>query len=188
MAMQVILLERVENLGQMGDEVSVKDGYARNFLLPRKKALRATKEARQRFEVERAQLEARNLERKKDAEAVAGKLDGQSAVLLRQASEGGQMYGSVTGRDVADLFTAKGFTLDKRQVVIDGSIKTLGLHRIRVQLHPEVTVSVTVNIARSEEEAERQTVAPADAAAFFEEGAAPKPEGEAETEEPKPAG
>lgn len=187
--MQVILLERVDNLGQMGDEVSVKDGYARNFLLPRKKALRATKEARLRFEQERVQLEARNLERKKDAEAVGAKLDGQSAVLLRQASEGGQLYGSVTGRDVADLFTAKGFSLDKRQVVVDGSIKTLGLHKIRVVLHPEVAVSVTINIARSEEEAERQTSATTpDAAAFFEEGAGPKPEGEAEGEaEAKPA-
>jgi len=183
--MQVILLERVENLGQMGDEVSVRDGYARNFLLPRKKALRATKEARARFEKERVQLEARNLERKAEAEAVGAKLDGQSAVLLRQASEGGQLYGSVTGRDVAELFTAKGFSLEKRQVVIDASIKTLGLHKIRVVLHPEVSVSVTVNVARSEEEAERQTAAPADAAAFFEEGAAPQPE--AAEGEAKPA-
>src|SRR5262245_9555209 len=132
--MQVILLERIENLGQMGDEVSVKDGYARNFLLPRKKALRATKEARERFEKERAQLEARNLERKKDAEAVSTKLDGQSAVLLRQASESGQLYGSVTGRDIAEVFTAKGFTLDKRQVVIDIAIKTLGLHKVKIAL------------------------------------------------------
>jgi len=173
--MQVILLERVENLGQMGDEVVVKDGYARNFLLPRKKALRATKEARARFETERVQLEARNLERKAEAKQVGAKLDGQAAVLLRQASESGQLFGSVTGRDVSEAFTAKGFSLDKRQVVIDGSIKTLGLHKIRVVLHPEVAVSVTVNIARSEEEAQRQTSAGAapDAAAFFEEGAAP---------------
>jgi len=177
--MQVVLLERVENLGQMGDVVTVKDGYARNFLLPRKKALRATKEALGRFDKERAQLEARNLERKKEAEAVGVKLEGQSAVLLRQASEGGQLYGSVTPRDVAEAFTGKGFTLDKRQVTLDGSIKTLGIHKVRVVLHPEVSVSINVNIARSEEEAERQTAAGAavpDTAAFFEEGAAPQPE------------
>jgi len=187
--MEVILLERVENLGQMGDVVSVKAGYARNFLLPRRKALRATKDAMARFEAERVQLEARNLERKAEAEAVAGKLNGQSAVLLRQASESGQLYGSVTGRDVADAFTAKGFSLDKRQVVIDGSIKTLGLHSMKIVLHPEVSVAVTVNVARSEEEAERQTAAgAADAAQFFEEGAGPKLEGEAEAEtDEKPA-
>ena len=180
--MQVILLERVENLGQMGDEVTVKDGYARNFLLPRKKALRATKSARERFEKERAQLEARNLERKKDAEQVSTKLDGQSTVVLRQASEGGQLYGSVTPRDVAEAFTAKGFTLDKRQVVIETAVKTLGLHKLKVVLHPEVSVSVTVNVARSEEEAQRQTAGTApDAAAFFEEGAGPQPEGETES-------
>jgi len=181
--MQVILLERVENLGQMGDEVVVKDGYARNYLLPRKKALRATKQARERFEQERVQLEARNLERKKEAEAVGAKLEGQSVVLLRQASEGGQLYGSVSSRDVAEAFTAKGFSLEKRQVVIEQAIKTLGLHKLKVALHPEVSVSVTVNVARSEEEAERQTAAGTvpDAAAFFEEGAGPKaeePEGE----------
>jgi large subunit ribosomal protein L9 len=180
--MQVILLERVENLGQMGDEVTVKDGFARNFLLPRKKAMRATKEARERFEKERTQLEARNLERKKDAEQVAAKLDGQSSVLLRQASEGGQLYGSVTARDVAEAFTAKGFSLDKRQIEIVIAIKTLGIHKLKVVLHPEVSVSVQVNVARSEEEAQRQTETPADAAAFFEEGAAPKPEGAAEAE------
>ena len=185
--MQVVLLERVEHLGQMGDVVTVKDGYARNFLLPRKKALRATKEAMARFEKERVQLEARNLERKQEAEAVGGKLEGQSAVLLRQASEGGQLYGSVTPRDVAEAFTAKGFSLDRRQVTLDGSIKTLGIHKVRVVLHPEVSVTINVNIARSEEEAERQTAAGAapDAATFFEEGAGPKAEPEAEA--PKPA-
>ena len=154
--MQVILLERVENLGQMGDEVVVKDGYARNYLLPRKKALRATKQARERFEQERVQLEARNLERKKEAEAVGTKLEGQAVVLLRQASEGGQLYGSVSSRDVAEAFTAKGFSLEKRQVVIEQAIKTLGLHKLKVALHPEVSVTVRVNVARSPEEAELQ--------------------------------
>jgi large subunit ribosomal protein L9 len=154
--MQVILLERIGRLGQMGDVVTVKDGYARNFLLPQKKALRATKENLARFETNRAQLEARNLELKKEAEAVAAKLDGQSFVAIRQAGDTGQLYGSVTPRDVVEIVTAGGFSIDRRQVVLDKPIKTLGLHATRIALHPEVIVGVTLNVARTEDEAERQ--------------------------------
>jgi large subunit ribosomal protein L9 len=154
--MQVILLERIGRLGQMGDVVNVKDGYARNFLLPQKKALRATKENLARFESNRTQLEARNLELKKEAEAVAGKLDGQSFVAIRQAGDTGQLYGSVTTRDVVEIVTAGGFSIDRRQVVLDKPIKTLGLHTTRIALHPEVIVGVTLNVARTEDEAERQ--------------------------------
>jgi large subunit ribosomal protein L9 len=154
--MQVILLERIGRLGQMGDVVSVKDGYARNFLLPQKKALRATQENLARFERDRAQLEARDLELKKDAEAVAGKLAGQSFLAIRQAGDTGQLYGSVTTRDIADVVTAGGFTIDRRQIVLDRPIKTLGLHQTRVALHPEVIVQIALNVARSEDEAERQ--------------------------------
>ena len=154
--MQVILLERIGRLGQMGDVVTVKDGYARNFLLPQKKALRATKENLARFELNRAQLEARNLELKKEAEAVAAKLDGQSFVAIRQAGDTGQLYGSVTPRDIVEIVTAGGFSIDRRQVVLDRPIKTLGIHATRIALHPEVIVSVTLNVARTEDEAERQ--------------------------------
>jgi large subunit ribosomal protein L9 len=154
--MQVILLERIGRLGQMGDVVNVKDGYARNFLLPQKKALRATKENLARFETNRSQLEARNLELKKEAEAVAAKLDGQSFVAIRQAGDTGQLYGSVTTRDVVEIVTAGGFSIDRRQVVLDKPIKTLGLHATRIALHPEVIVGVSLNVARTEEEAERQ--------------------------------
>lgn len=154
--MDVILLERIGRLGQMGDVVKVKDGYARNYLLPKGKALRATKENRARFERERAQLEARNLELKREAEAVAAKLDGQSFVVLRQAGDTGQLYGSVSTRDVADLVTAGGFTIARAQVLLDRPIKTLGLNEVRIGLHPEVVVKVIVNVARTEEEAERQ--------------------------------
>lgn len=154
--MEVILLERIGRLGQMGDVVKVKDGYARNFLLPQGKALRATKENRSRFEKDRAQLEAHNLELKREAEAVAVKLEGKSFVVLRQAGDSGQLYGSVSTRDVAELVTAGGFTLERRQVLLDKPIKTLGLNEVRIGLHPEVTVKVTVNVARTEEEAERQ--------------------------------
>jgi large subunit ribosomal protein L9 len=154
--MQVILLERIGRLGQMGDVVNVKDGYARNFLLPQKKALRATEDNLKRFEKDRAQLEARNLELKKEAEAVAAKLEGKTFLAIRQAGDTGQLYGSVTTRDIADLVTAGGFSVDKRQIVLDRPIKTLGLQPIRVALHPEVIVQVTLNIARSEDEAERQ--------------------------------
>jgi large subunit ribosomal protein L9 len=154
--MQVILLERIGRLGQMGDVVNVKDGYARNFLLPQKKALRATPDNLARFEKDRGQLEARNLELKKEAEAVAGKLGGQSFLAIRQAGDTGQLYGSVTTRDIADVVTAGGFSLDRRQVILDRPIKTLGLQPVRVALHPEVIVQVTLNIARSQDEADRQ--------------------------------
>jgi large subunit ribosomal protein L9 len=176
-AMQVILLERVEKLGQMGDVVRVKPGFARNFLLPQKKALRATKENLERFEKQRAQLEANNLRLKGEAEAVAKKLDGLSIVLLRQAAETGQLYGSVTGRDVAEAVTAAGFTVDHRQVRIDRPIKTLGIVQTRVMLHPEVAATITVNVAKSEEEAERQAAGEVPSAeAIFE---APPPAAEA---------
>ena len=154
--MQVILLERIGRLGQMGDVVNVKDGYARNFLLPQKKALRATEENLARFEKDRAQLEARDLELKKEAEAVAGKLAGQNFLAIRQAGDTGQLYGSVTPRDIAEVVTAGGFTIDRRQIVMDRPIKTLGLHQTRVALHPEVIVQIMLNVARSEDEAERQ--------------------------------
>ena len=155
--MQVILLERIGRLGQMGDLVNVKDGYARNFLLPQKKALRATDDNRKRFEKDRAQLEARNLELKKEAEGVSTKLDGHSFVAIRTAGDTGQLYGSVSTRDIAEIVTAGGFSVDKRQIVIDKPIKTLGLHEIRVALHPEVTVKVSLNVARSQDEADRQS-------------------------------
>lgn len=154
--MQIILLERIASLGQMGDVVRVRDGYARNFLLPQGKALRATKENAKRFEAERTQLEARNLERKGEAAAVAAKLDGQSFVVVRQAGETGQLYGSVSARDLADTLTAGGFTVGRSQVVLNQPIKTIGLHTVAIALHPEVESNVTVNVARSEDEAERQ--------------------------------
>lgn len=154
--MDVILLERVEKLGQMGDVVDVKPGYARNFLLPRGKALRANKANRQRFENERAQLEARNLELRTEAEAVQVKLDGESVIVIRQASESGQLYGSVATRDIAAGLTEGGFSVERRQVVLQRPIKVLGLHDVTIRLHPEVTATVSVNVARTEDEAERQ--------------------------------
>ena len=154
--MQVILLERVEKLGQMGDEVKVKDGFARNFLLPQKKALRATKANRDYFATQKAQLEANNLERKKDAEAVAAKLKGQVFALLRQAGDRGQLYGSVSPRDISDVITKGGFTVARTQVALDKPIKMIGLVPVGVVLHPEVKVGVTINVARNEDEAERQ--------------------------------
>jgi large subunit ribosomal protein L9 len=154
--MQVILLERIGRLGQMGDVVNVKNGYARNFLLPQKKALRATEDNLARFETNRAQLEARDLELKKEAEAVAAKLAGKSFVVIRQAGDTGQLYGSVTPRDIAEIVTAGGFSIDRRQIVIDRPIKTLGVHATKVALHPEVIVNVSLNVARTDDEAERQ--------------------------------
>jgi large subunit ribosomal protein L9 len=154
--MEVILLQRIGRLGQMGDVVTVKNGFARNFLLPQKKALRATPENLARFEKDRGQLEARNLELKKEAEAVASKLGGQSFVAIRQAGDTGQLYGSVTTRDIATVVSGGGFSIDRRQVVLDRPIKTLGIQRVRVALHPEVIVEVLLNIARSDDEAERQ--------------------------------
>ncbi len=152
----VILLERVENLGQMGQVVKVRPGYARNYLLPQKKALRATKENLAYFEKQRAQLEAQNLQRRSEAEQVAQKLDGISVVIIRQAGESGQLYGSVSARDIAQAITEAGFTVGRGQVVLDKAIKTLGLYKQRVVLHPEVSVTVTVNVAQSPEEAEMQ--------------------------------
>lgn len=154
--MQVILLERIAKLGQMGDEVRVKDGYARNFLLPRHKALRANEANRKKFEGQRAQLEARNLELKSEAERVGETIDGKVLVLVRQAGETGQLYGSVSTRDVAEALTKDGASVSRNQVVLNAPIKTIGLHVLPVQLHPEVEVSITINVARSEAEAERQ--------------------------------
>lgn len=154
--MDVILLERVEKLGQMGDVVDVKPGYARNFLLPRGKALRANKANRERFENERAQLEARNLELRTEAEAVQVKLDGESVTVIRQASESGQLYGSVATRDIAEGLTEGGFSVERQQVILQRPIKVLGLHDVTVRLHPEVTATVSVNVARTQDEAERQ--------------------------------
>jgi large subunit ribosomal protein L9 len=168
--MEVILLQRIESLGQMGDVVKVKPGFARNYLLPQKKALRATKDNMARFEGQRAQLEAANLERRSDAEKVSGKLDGLTIVIVRQAGETGQLYGSVTARDIAEGVTEAGFTVVRNQVMMDRPIKMLGLHPVRVALHPEVVVTITVNVAKSEEEAEVQLeaggfVSPAEAEA-----------------------
>jgi len=154
--MEVILLERVAKLGQMGETVKVRDGFARNFLLPRGKALRATKTNKEHFETQRAQLEARNLERRKEAESVGEKLNGQTFTVIRQAGETGVLYGSVSTRDLAETIGQGGFTVSRDQVVLNTPIKTLGLHVVPVSLHPEVEVRVTINIARSPEEAERQ--------------------------------
>jgi large subunit ribosomal protein L9 len=197
--MHVILLERVEKLGQMGDEVRVKDGFARNFLLPKKKALRATKANREYFQAQKAKLEAHNLERKKEADAIAKKLNGKSFLLIRQAGDRGQLYGSVSPRDVAVAIEAGGFKVDRHQVQISQAIKTIGLFTLPVVLHPEVKVSITINVARSEDEAERQArgenvlaerteqeEAVVNAEALFEEGAGPKPE-EPTEEEPAEA-
>src|SRR5208282_5061248 len=191
--MHVILLERVEKLGQMGDEVKVKDGFARNYLLPKKKALRATEKNRAFFETQRAQLETRNLEKKSEAEKIAKKLDGKTFVLLRQAGDRGQLYGSVSPRDISEIITTGGFNVDRTQVPLDKAIKTIGLFPVAVVLHPEVRVTVTVNVARTEDEAERQArgedvlaerteaeEAVVDAEALFEEGAGPAAQEETE--------
>lgn len=154
--MQVILLERVEKLGQMGDVVTVKPGFARNFLLPKNKAMRATKDNLAYFETRKTQFEATNLERRQEAEAIGGKLDGVKIVVIRQAGDGGQLYGSVTARDIGDGLAEKGFTVDRGQVAIDRPIKALGLSQERIRLHPEVAVSITVNVARSVDEAALQ--------------------------------
>ncbi len=174
--MQVILLERVAKLGQMGEVVKVKDGYGRNYLLPQGKALRANATNMARFEATKAQLETRNLETKTEAASLAEKLDGQTFVIIRSASDGGALYGSVTTRDVADAATENGFSVDKRQVVLQGPIKELGIHSVTVRLHPEVDCTVRVNVARSIEESELQAsgksiqelAAEAEAAADFE--------------------
>lgn len=154
--MQVVLLERVEHLGQMGDIVSVRDGYARNYLIPGGKALRATKVNIAGFEQRRTQLEAQNLERRQDAEALRGRVDGRPVIVIRQAGEGGQLYGSVNARDVAQALTEDGVSIGKHQVRLEASLKALGLHPVRIALHPEVNCWITVNVARSMEEAELQ--------------------------------
>jgi large subunit ribosomal protein L9 len=194
--MQVILLERVEKLGQMGDEVKVKDGFARNFLLPKKKALRATKANREYFQAQKAQLEAHNLKRRGEAQKIADKLNGQTFTLIRQAGDRGQLYGSISPRDVATAITGGGFTVDRHQVHISTAIKSIGLFTIPVVLHPEVKVNITVNVARSEDEAERQArgenvlaektdaeEAKVAAEDLFEEGAAPAADAEEEAAE-----
>jgi len=154
--MEVVLLERVEKLGQMGDVVNVKNGYARNYLLPQKKALRASKENLSVFEAQRAQLEADNLSRRDEATKVGEKLDGEAVIVIRAASESKQLYGSVSTQDIAKSVTEAGFTVTRKQIELDVVLKTLGLHNVKVRLHPEVVVSVMVNIARSDEEAEIQ--------------------------------
>jgi large subunit ribosomal protein L9 len=155
-AVELILLQRVDKLGQMGDVVKVKPGYARNFLLPQKKALRASKDNRAKFEQQRAQLEAQNIKRREEAERIAERVVGLSVVIIRQAGESGSLYGSVSARDISDAATAAGLTVSRSQVVLEHPIKTLGLSQVRVALHPEVSISVTANVARSAEEAERQ--------------------------------
>ncbi len=154
--MQVILLERVPKLGQMGEIVTVRDGYARNFLIPQRKAMRATDQAKKDFERRRVQLEARNLELKQEAQKVAARIDGESVTILRQAGESQQLYGSVNARDIAEAFSAAGIALDRKQIVMDAPLKTLGIHEITVALHPEVEVKLRVNVARSTEEADIQ--------------------------------
>ena len=154
--MKVVLLERVENLGAIGDVVSVKDGFARNFLLPRDKARRATSANLKAFELDRAAIEARNEKNKSEAQKVADKIDGQTYVMIRQAGETGQLYGSVAGRDVAEAIQAEGGKVERSQVVLNTAIKTLGVHEVLVRLHAEVTATVKINVARSADEAERQ--------------------------------
>ncbi|MGB3391714.1 MAG: 50S ribosomal protein L9 [Pseudaminobacter sp.] len=154
--MEVILLERISRLGQMGETVRVRDGFARNFLLPQGKALRANDANKKKFESQRAQLEARNLERKSEAEKVAEKLDGLSFVVVRSAGETGQLYGSVSTRDIADIISAEGFSIDRNQVELNHPIKTIGLTNVAIALHPEVEVTITLNVARTADEAERQ--------------------------------
>jgi large subunit ribosomal protein L9 len=180
--MQIVLLERIEKLGQMGDIVTVRDGYGRNYLIPHGKALRATKANLAEFERRRVQLEAANLQRKDEASAAATKIDGRSVVVLRQAGEGGQLYGSVNARDIAAAFTEDGVTLDRHQVRLDSPLKALGIHQVRVALHPEVHITVAVNVARTREEAEIQAnpeLAAAAAAAEAAERAAEQAEAEA---------
>ena len=194
--MQVILLERVEKLGQIGDEVRVKDGFARNFLLPQKKALRANPSNLEYFQTHKAHLAARKLEPKSEAPKIADNLEGKTFVLLRQAGDRGQLYGSVSPRDIADVITAGGFTVSRTQVPLDKAIKDIGLSPVNVVLHPEVRVKITLNVARTEDEAERQArgedvlaekteaeEAKVDAEELFEEGAGPKEESEEAVEE-----
>lgn len=172
---ELILLERVENLGQLGDVVRVKPGYARNYLLPQKKALRANKDNLARFEQQRAHLEAQNLKRKEEAERIAERVGGLTVVIIRQAGKSGSLYGSVSTRDIADACTEAGLGINRSQVNLDQPIKTVGLVQVSVSLHPEVAITVTVNVARSADEAERQ--------ARGEQGTAPEPADEPTIEE-----
>lgn len=197
--MEIILLERVTKLGQMGDVVRVKDGYARNFLLPRGKALRATKDNRAKFDTMKADLEARNLAAKGEAEKVAAQIDGRNVIVLRQASDTGQLYGSVSSRDLVGLLEAEGIHVDRNQILLDQPIKTIGRHKINIALHPEVEVGVTATVARNAEEAERiargedvtvrrededeAAAALAAAEEFFEEGTGETEAGETDGEE-----
>jgi len=183
---ELILLQRVEKLGQMGDVVKVKPGFARNYLLPQRKALRASRDNLARFEQERAQLEAQNLKRREEAERVAERVVGLAVVIIRQAGESGSLYGSVSARDVAEATTQAGLTISRQQVMLEHPIKTLGLSRVRVALHPEVSIPIVANVARSQEEAERQArgervgaeaeedEAVMDAGAVFDPGAEPE--------------
>jgi large subunit ribosomal protein L9 len=170
--MDIILLERVAKLGQMGEVVAVKEGYARNYLLPQGKALRVNAANLARFEAEKAQMEARNLETKQEAASLAEKLDGQKFVVIRSASDAGSLYGSVTTRDAAEAATEAGFSVDKKQVVLLGAIKELGLHDVSVKLHPEVSATITLNVARSQEEAQLQEAGKSIAELAAEEEAA----------------
>lgn len=183
-AIELILLQRVEKLGQMGDKVKVKPGFARNFLLPQRKAIRANKENLAKFETDRVQLEATNIRRRGEAERVAERFAGMSVVIIRQAGEAGSLYGSVSSRDIADASTAGGMTINRSQVVLDAPIKTLGVTQVRIVLHPEVTMPMAVNVARSPEESEKQARGEAVGGdddddtddAQFEEGQDPQPE------------
>lgn len=183
-AVELILLQRVEKLGQMGDLVKVKPGYARNFLLPQKKALRANKANLAHFETQRAQLEAANLKRREEAERVAERVIGLSIVVIRQAGESGSLYGSVSSRDVADGCTASGLTIERSQVILDHPIKSLGVYPVRVALHPEVSITVSVNVARSPEEAERQARGERAAVEEVDEYQMPTPEEMFEGDQP----
>ena len=177
--MDVILLERIDKLGQMGDVVKVKSGYARNFLLPQKKALRATEENKKQFEDRRSQLEATNLEHRDEAEKLGKKMDGLAVILVRQAGEAGQLYGSVNARDIAASITEGGFTITRQQVGLDHPIKALGLYRVKVMLHPEVSIEVTANVARSDEEAKTQAKTGKAVSKIVEEEEPPAPAAEA---------
>jgi large subunit ribosomal protein L9 len=185
-AVELILLQRVDKLGQMGDVVKVKPGYARNFLLPQKKALRASKDNRAKFEQQRVQLEAQNVKRREEAERLAERVGGLSVIIIRQAGESGGLYGSVSARDISEGATAGGLTINRSQVVLEHPIKTLGLSQVRVSLHPEVSIPVTVNVARSPEEAERQARGERANAQADEDEQAPTAENIFEGDSPQP--
>jgi large subunit ribosomal protein L9 len=185
-AVELILLQRVDKLGQMGDVVKVKPGYARNFLLPQKKALRANKDNRAKFDQQRAQLEAQNIKRREEAERIAERVVGLSVVIIRQAGESGSLYGSVSARDISDAATEAGLSINRSQVVLEHPIKSLGLSQVRVSLHPEVSIPVTVNVARSPEEAERQARGERATGAADDDDQAPTAENIFEGDTPQP--